>query len=515
MTKVAYFDCPTGIAGDMCLGAMIDAGVPLDHLIQQLSALGIADEYTLRAESVQRNGQRATKLHVNLAKSPVENGIQTSHGTTQAQTSDSISHRSPSQAHSLSHDHSHDHSHPHDHDHRHDHSHRATRHLPEIETLIHSASLSSKATEWSLAIFRQLAKAEGAVHGIPPDQVHFHEVGATDAIVDIVGTCIGLAWFGIEQVYCSALPTGGGTVWAAHGRLPVPAPAVLHLLQMGQVPIYSNGINRELVTPTGAAIATTLATAFGSPPAMTLQTIGLGAGGRDLEIPNILRLWLGELTPSSQNHHASSTHAHPESAPSHDHASNHRHTEHPHDNPSDHHHQPQSSTELPLAATEDISTMECEMQYDTETIAVLETHLDDLNPQIMGYVFDRLLAIGALDVFTQSVGMKKSRPGILLTVLCLPDQIPVCEAIIYRETTTLGIRHRLQERSLLYREFHSVTTAYGNIPIKLGFDRAGGTLLNVKPEYEDCARLAQQHHIPLADIYETALHSFRKSRRPE
>ena len=364
------------------------------------------------------------------------------------------------------------------------------------------------------------------MHGISPDQVHFHEVGATDAIVDIVGTCIGLDWLDIEQVYCSALHTGGGTVWAAHGRLPVPAPAVLHLLQMRQVPIYSNGINRELVTPTGAAIATTLATAFGSPPAMTLQTLGLGAGGRDLEIPNILRLWIGTLTPPYEAKHSPHVHSAPtHSAPTHSHDglehapsgySPDHHTEQPrqHDHPVEHHH-PSSGSLPPKSLSTPTHSVGRIGEHATQTIAVLETHLDDLNPQIMGYLFDQLLEVGALDVFIQNVGMKKSRPGILLTVLCLPDQLSTCESIIYQETTSLGIRHRLQERSLLHREFEAVTTAYGEVSVKLGFDRVGGTLLNLKPEYEDCARLAQQHHVPLAEIHDAAVHSFWKSRSPE
>jgi len=249
MKKLAYLECPTGIAGDMCLGAIADVGVPLEYLIEKLLGLGIEQEYKLRAEPVHRNGQLATKVYVDLDSDR----------------------------------------------HHHDvHTHHHERHLPEIEQLITAAKLPPRAEAWSLAVFRQLAKAEGAVHGISPEQVHFHEVGAVDAIVDIVGTCLGLDWLGIEQLYCSALPTGGGTIEAAHGILSVPVPAVLKLWEMRGCPVYSNGIERELVTPTGAAIATTLATDFGSPPAMTLQRVGLGAGSRDLPIPNILRLWLGE-----------------------------------------------------------------------------------------------------------------------------------------------------------------------------------------------------------------------------
>jgi pyridinium-3,5-bisthiocarboxylic acid mononucleotide nickel chelatase len=290
----------------MCLGALVHAGVPLDYLIEQLHLLGISGEYQLQSELVHRNGQQATKVHVHLLHQDLHQHL------ARADTDEPIaavdphstftSHRHPNHAvdiQSSAPD-------PEGHEaiapfagdstaagadtgHAH-----GTRHLPDIEHLITTAELPSRVKEWSLAIFRRLAVAEGAVHGIAPEQVHFHEVGATDAIVDIVGTCLGLDWLEIDQLYCSALPTGGGTVRAAHGQLPVPTPAVLKLWEMRQVPIYSNGIERELVTPTGAAIATTLAIQFGAPPPMTLQKVGLGAGSRNLPIPNLLRLWIGE-----------------------------------------------------------------------------------------------------------------------------------------------------------------------------------------------------------------------------
>ena len=248
MIKVAYLECPTGIAGDMFLGALVDVGVPWEYLRDHLASLGIEKEYHLEREQVHRRSQLATKVRVKLF---------------------------------------------HEHNPGEHHHHHPTRHLPEITNIIKAASLPPRVKDWSLQIFQQLAVAEGAVHGIPPDKVHFHEVGATDAIIDIVGTCLGLDWLDIAELYCSAMPTGGGTITAAHGILPVPVPATLKLWELRGVPTYSNGINKELVTPTGAAIATTLAKSFGSPPAMTIEKIGLGAGTRDLEIPNILRLWIG------------------------------------------------------------------------------------------------------------------------------------------------------------------------------------------------------------------------------
>ncbi|WP_392531321.1 nickel pincer cofactor biosynthesis protein LarC [Nostoc sp. C117] len=422
MNKIAYLQCPTGISGDMCLGALVSLGVPVEYLIEKLNGLGIEQEYQLAAELVQRNGQQATKVHVNLVH------------------------------------------HHHDHDETHDRSHHHTRHLPEIEQMIFKAELPPRAEAWSLAVFRQLAIAEGAVHGIAPEKVHFHEVGAVDAIVDIVGTCLGLDWLGIESngqglplLYCSAFPTGGGTVRAAHGQMAVPVPAVLKLWEMRGCPVYSNGIERELVTPTGAAIATTLARDFGSPPAIAIKQIGLGAGTINLPIPNILRLWLGESANLQSN----------------------------------------------FSNSADISS-------NLETISVLQTQIDDLNPQAIGYVFEALFAAGAVDVFTQAIGMKKSRPGILLTVICHPENLLSCEAVIFRETTTLGIRRSNQERAILQREIQQVETEYGKVRVKLAWkgQSVEKVIANVQPEYEDCAELARKHNIPWREIQRLALQSW-------
>jgi hypothetical protein len=397
MPRIAYLDCPTGIAGDMCLGALVDAGVPLTYLQQQLERLGMSDEYELRAETVCYQGQQGTKVHVDLSSETT-------------------------------------------------HEHPPHRHLPQIEQIIQQGQFPHRAQNWSLAVFRRLAAAEAAVHGVDVEKVHFHEVGATDAIVDIVGTCLGLDWLEIEDLYCSALPVGGGTVKASHGRLPVPVPAVLKLWEMRQVPTYSNGIEKELVTPTGAAIATTLATNFGFPPAMTLQKVGWGAGSRQLSLPNMLRLWLGETTASGET---------------------------------------------------------------TETIAVLQTQIDDLFPQAIGYVLEMLFAAGALDVFTQGIGMKKSRPGILLTVICPPQLKTSCEKILFRETTTLGIRSFLQQRSVLQRQIQTATTPWGQVRVKVATD-GHGEVLNVQPEYEDCAQIARSHNLPWYEVYRTVMQVWGK-----
>lgn len=409
MKKLAYLECQTGIAGDMCLGALVDAGVPLDYLSKQLELLGIEQEYRLHSEKVHRQGQLATKVHVDLSVEQTEK-----------------------------------------HDHHH-HHHPPARHLPEIERLIQEAALPTRAKEWSLKIFYQLAIAEGAVHGVAPEKVHFHEVGATDAIVDIVGTCLGLDWLGIDEIYCSPMPTGGGTVKAAHGRLPVPVPAVMRLWEAGRVPLYSNQIDKELVTPTGAAIAVTLSTSFGTPPQMTLEKVGLGAGSQDLSLPNILRLWIGSEGDAGRGR-------------------------------------------------------------ELETIAVLETQIDDLNPQAIGYVFEALFQGGALDVFTTAIAMKKSRPGVLLTVICPPEKTSACENLLFRETTTLGIRRTFQERSQLKREIQQVETIFGTVRVKLAFEGDGEAkiLLNVQPEYEDCAELARKHQQPWREIHQMAIEAFRR-----
>ncbi|KZL48095.1 TIGR00299 family protein [Nodularia spumigena CENA596] len=406
MIKLAYLQCPTGISGDMCLGALVSLGVPVEYLSETLNKLGIAQDYKLRVELVQRNGQQARKVHVDLV---------------------------------------------------HDHHHHG-RHLPEIEKMILKAELPTRAEAWSLAVFRQLAVAEGAVHGIAPEKVHFHEVGAVDAIVDIVGTCLGLDWLGISSnhqglplLYCSALPTGGGRVRAAHGEMAVPVPAVLKLWEMRGCPVFSNGIERELVTPTGAAIATTLATEFGSPPPMSIKQVGLGAGTINLPISNILRLWLGDRPNNSED---------------------------PHPN--------------------------------LETITVLETQIDDLNPQAIGYVFEALFAVGAVDVFTQPIGMKKSRPGILLTVICHQENLPACEAVLFRETTTLGIRRSTQQRAILQREIQSVEIEYGQVRVKVAWNgqEKNKSIVNIQPEYEDCADLARKHNIPWREVHRLALQTW-------
>jgi pyridinium-3,5-bisthiocarboxylic acid mononucleotide nickel chelatase len=468
MSKVAYFECPTGIAGDMCLAALIDAGLPVDYLLDKLQLLGISGEYRFITSTVKHHGQAAIHVDVELLAEQHDR-----HHPHEHEHQHDPRHQHEHSEHG-NHDHKHDRGHQHEHsghgsqDHQHDrghqhehsghghhdhqhhaavidkeqHYHSPQRNLPVISELIDRANLPPRVTQWSKEVFRQLAIAEGLVHGIAPELVHFHEVGAVDAIVDIVGTCLGLDYLGIEEIYCSPLPTGGGTVKAAHGIMPVPVPAVLQLWQARSVPVYHNGIDLELVTPTGAALVVALAKQFGTAPAMQLQKIGLGAGTKQMMLPNILRLWIGETADNQA----------------------------------------------------------------LEEIWVLETQIDDVNPQAIGYLFDRLLDAGAVDVFTQPVGMKKSRPGILLTAICHLAQINICETILFKETPTLGIRRSKQQRSILPRSIQTVDTIYGKVRVKVATSNLPGNneIWNIQPEFTDCAQLAQQYQVPWQRVHDAA-----------
>ncbi|MGF1524021.1 MAG: nickel pincer cofactor biosynthesis protein LarC [Leptolyngbyaceae cyanobacterium] len=469
MRNLAFIDCPTGISGDMCLGAVVSAGVPLIYLQEHLARLKLSETVDLQERHVRKNGIAATKVVVALPHETDAKAV-----------------------------------------------HPPARHWQEIKHIITAAQLPERVSTWSLAIFRRLAIAEGSIHGTDPQQVHFHEVGATDAIVDIVGTCLGLDWLRIDELYCSPLPTGRGTVRAAHGRLPVPAPAVLKLMEMAQVPIYNAGLQGELVTPTGAAIATELAHQFGEPPAMTLRKVGLGAGNKDFPMPNILRLWIGSETDALSH---KTTHAREHQVTT---QSAHDHTHH--------HHEADAIAVQP----EDVSTSaqnrngslslydlgtlnasvssngasgeaDLEKRAGLELVTVLETQVDDLSPQAIGYLYDCLLKSGALDVFTQSVTMKKSRPGHLITVITYPEQSETCEQILLRETTTLGVRQTQQTRLRLRREIVPLDMPLGTIRMKLAFAPNSDEPLKAHPEYEDCVALARQHNLPWLAVHTQAL----------
>lgn len=375
----------------MTLGALIDAGLSLENLKKELSKLGMKDEYAIVSKKVLKNGMSATYVNVELKK--------------------------------------------------HVHAHR---HLHDIQEIIDKSGISKSAKEKSKEIFLNLAKAESKIHGIDINEIHFHEVGATDAIVDIVGSIIGMELLSIERIQASPIHVGTGFVESAHGKIPVPAPATMELLK--GVPTYSTGIKSELTTPTGAAIITTLAESFGPRPEMRILKNSYGAGTRDLEIPNLLRLNLGEFVESN---------------------------------------------------------------FKRDFVDVVETNIDDMNPQFYEYVMERLFEAGALDVFLTPVQMKKNRPGSNITVLVADDYLEGIVKILLTETTTLGVRiSKKVQRYCLEREIKSVETEWGKIGVKVARNR--DSVLNVSPEYEDCKKVSLENNIPLKVVYNAVLKAYRE-----
>lgn len=388
----------------MTLGAVVDAGCGVEHLRADLRGLQVPG-WELTAEKVWKNGMAATQVKV--------------------VTEDQSKHRS----------------------------------LSAILEILQKSQLAPTVGERAAAIFQKLGEAEARVHDVPLEKIHFHEVGAVDAIVDIVGACIGFHALGIEKFACSALNVGGGTAKMAHGILPVPAPATANLLQ--NKPTYSNGVQKELVTPTGAAIVATLCDSFGPQPAMSVSAIGYGAGTADLEgQPNVVRIMVGDEVRVGKGE--------------------------------------TKGTEAEAWAT----------GFDEE-IAVIEANLDDMNPQIYGYFLEKGLAAGALDVYTTPVQMKKNRPGTLLTVLCKPQDTNSLMTLIFAETTTFGVRTYRAQRRVLPREWMSVATDFGDVRIKVS--RVDGRILHVAPEFEDCKKLAAEKDVPLQRVIAEAIRSYEKS----
>jgi hypothetical protein len=389
MPVIAYLDCFSGISGDMLLGAMVDAGLSLDDLRGDLARLPLTG-YEVRAERVTKQGLAGTKVTVEV---------------------------------------------------EHAHAHRG---LADILDLLAAADLPAEVQAGATRIFTRLAEAEAKVHGTSVEQVYFHEVGAVDAIVDVVGACCGLRRLEIEEVYASALPLGGGWVDTAHGRLPVPAPATVELLK--GAPTYGGPVEKELVTPTGAAILTTLCLGFGPMPPMTVKATGCGAGSLDLPHPNLLRLMIGEPVE-------------------------------------------------PLRE---------------QRLTVLETNIDDMNPEFYDHLMERLFAAGALEVYLTPIVMKKSRPGTLVSVLTEPAWVEALSEILFRETSTLGLRVMEVARRCLEREWREVETEYGRVRVKLGLLR--GEIVTAAPEYEDCKRLALARGAPVKAVYEAARAAFLQGR---
>jgi uncharacterized protein (TIGR00299 family) protein len=386
--KVAHFDCFSGISGDMTLGALIDAGVDAEAIRQGISSLGLPIQ--LEVEKVRKGGFAATHIRV---EAPEEDNH---------------------------------------------------RFLPDVEEILQRGNLTTRQRDLALRIFRRLAEAEAAAHGMPLEKVHFHEVGALDSIADIAGVAIGLDLLGIERFTSRSVPTGSGMVKCAHGLMPIPAPGTAELLK--GVPLAASPIKAELTTPTGAAILTTIVQQWIDQPVMTVERIGHGAGRREfVEQPNLLRLFVGTVAAPAE----------------------------------------------------------------TDQVWMLETNLDDLPAEIIGYCYELLLAAGALDVFSTPIVMKKNRPGVLLSVLAAQEALPALEEILFCETTTFGIRRYPVSRHKLQRKACTVTTAWGPVQGKLGWLEGRPPVFS--PEYEDCARVARQHGVALREVYRQAQQAYDKA----
>jgi hypothetical protein len=419
LATILHFDCFSGAAGDMILGALIDAGLPFDDLRLALGSLAV-DRDVIWTERVTRAGLAATKFHVHGQHPPLDqahdherNSAHTDHGAgsgSRASAAETVHH----------------------------HSHRT---LPDIERLVDGSSLSDGGKQRAKRLFGRLAEAEAAVHNAPIDRVHLHEVGELDSIIDIVGTVYALEALGIERVTASPMNVGSGSIVSAHGVYPVPGPATAYLLK--QVPIYAGAQQVELVTPTGALLVSDYAESFGAVPPMRLRRVGYGAGSRDFAgFPNVLRVFIGDAEAAGA----------------------------------------------------------------LQTVVVIETEIDDMNPQIFGLLLDQLMTAGALDVFYTPIQMKKNRPGTLLTIIAAPEARERLVSIVFRESTTIGVRYSEMTRECLDREKVEVTTPFGPVTIKVA--RRHGEVLNASPEFEDCARLAAEHDRPLKEVHAAAVKAF-------
>jgi uncharacterized protein (TIGR00299 family) protein len=412
--RIGYLECFSGISGDMLLGAMVDAGVSFDCLERMAAALGVGARLEMR--KVSRGGLAATKVDVITPDTPPVEPEHSHH--------DHAAHTH----------HEHEHHHP-----AHSHAHRS---LSAIVEIIRAAPLTESVKQRSIRAFQLLGEVEAAIHCVPVEEVHFHEVGAVDTIVDIVCAAVGAEELGVERWLASPLNVGSGTVVCQHGTLPVPAPATLALL--GAAPVYAAGEPMERVTPTGAVLLRMLDVRYEKLPAVRILKTGYGAGGRETAgQPNLLRLLVGEESSDAA----------------------------------------------------------------TESIAIIETVIDDCNPQLLAYVSEKLLEAGAWDVYRVSVQMKKGRAGVQMTVLCRPDLVPALQELLFRETTTIGLRWRLENKVALAREFAEVETHWGKVRIKVA-RLPNGIIANAAPEYEDCRLLATQHTVPLKQVMEEVMRAY-------
>ena len=421
--KTLYLDIFSGISGDMFLGALIDLGVDLRDLTLELKKLRL-DGYHLHAAPGHKSQIKGTKFDVHL-------DTDHSHGH-----------------HTHAHEHEHGHGHSLQHEHAHDHAHGRT--YAEIKKLILDSSLSEWVKDKSVKVFDRIAVAEGKIHGVAPAEVHFHEVGAIDSIIDIVGGCIALEMLGKPRVLSAPVVEGMGWIDCAHGRFPIPAPATLAILGARGIPIAQTNEPHELVTPTGAALLAEFAESFGPMQGLVAEKIGFGLGARDNKTrPNVLRAILGETAAATASAH----------------------------------------------------------DWQTDTIAVLETNLDDINAELLGHFVERALATGALDVFHTPIQMKKNRPGVLLTVLCASADADKFTEMMLRETSAFGVRRSLSERRKLQREFATVKTPHGGVTVKIG--KLDGKIVQAAPEFESCKKLAEHAGVPLKTIYDAAQRNFK------
>jgi uncharacterized protein (TIGR00299 family) protein len=436
--SILYFDCFSGVAGDMVVGALIDAGVPVDEVRRALGSLAIAPE-AVWTERVTRAGVSATRFRVRGETPPIDEVNDHERG---APDDDPHTHTHDRHSHGHHHHVHHEHGHVHAHEEMGHHVHRT---LADIFRLIDGSALSAEGKDRAKHLFERLGKAEAAIHATPLERVHLHEVGALDSIIDIVGAVHALESLRLDRIVASPLNVGSGRIRSAHGVYPVPAPATLRLLE--GVPICDAGPAVELVTPTGALLVSDYATEFGPMPPMRVRTVGYGAGTRDFpDRPNVLRVVLGTadaVAPST-------------------------------------------------------------------SVVVIEAEIDDMNPQIFGLLMDRLLGEGALDVFYTAIQMKKNRPGTLLTIISPPGVRERLTAIVFRETTTIGVRYRDMQRECLDRESVDVETPLGRVRFKVA--RRGGEVLNASPEFEDCARIATASGRALKDVQALAMKAFLETR---
>lgn len=425
--KVLYFDCFSGISGDMAMAALLDLGVDSGLLLNELAKLEL-DGYRIEITKKSQSGIIGTDIDVILTE---EHDLEHSH--------------EHEQDHDNEHGHEHGHDHEHEHEHKHDRDHvHAHRNLRDIEEIIDKSGLKQKVKDISKKIFREIAIAEGKVHNKPLEEVHFHEVGAVDSIVDIVGVSICLDLLGVEKVLSSPLHDGHGFIKCQHGIIPVPVPAVMEMLKESGIPLISEDISTELITPTGMGIIKCISSGFGRIPAMSIDRIGYGMGKRNTGRLNALRVVLGNTF---------------------------------------------------------------EEESVLEEVTILETNIDDMSSEILGYTMERLLEKGALDVFYTPIYMKKNRPAVMLTVLCRKEKEKELTEILFRETTTLGIRKSVSSRYCMDRETMRVKTRCGDIRVKIASSEG---IRKISPEYEDCRAIALNTGLPLKEVYDLAYESCKQ-----